>query len=71
MRNIHKILVGKPEGKSRSEDLSVDGEIILEWILGKEGGKVWTGFIWEQCQAVVNTVMILSVPWKAGNFLTS
>jgi len=19
---------------------------MLEWILGKEGGKVWTGFIW-------------------------
>jgi hypothetical protein len=27
------------------EDLNVDGEIILKWILGKQGGKVWTGFI--------------------------
>jgi hypothetical protein len=21
-------------------------EIILEWMLGKKGGKVWIGFIW-------------------------
>jgi hypothetical protein len=27
-------LVGKPEGKSHSEDLGIDGNI-LEWILGK------------------------------------
>jgi hypothetical protein len=24
----------------------VDGKIILEWILGKQAGKVWIGFIW-------------------------
>jgi len=29
-----------------SEELGVDGKIILEWILVKKGGKVWTGFIW-------------------------
>jgi hypothetical protein len=28
------------------KDLDVDGKIILEWILGKYGGKVLTGFIW-------------------------
>jgi hypothetical protein len=28
------------------EDLGVDGKIILEWILGNYGGKVWTRFIW-------------------------
>jgi len=28
------------------EDLGVDGKVILEWILGKYGGKVWTGFVW-------------------------
>jgi hypothetical protein len=31
----YKILVGKPEGKRRLEDLNVDGRIILEWIFGK------------------------------------
>jgi hypothetical protein len=37
MRNAYTILIGKPEGKRRdhSEDLGVDGRIILEWILGK------------------------------------
>jgi hypothetical protein len=24
----------------------MDGRIVLEWILGKYGGKVWTEFIW-------------------------
>jgi hypothetical protein len=27
-------------------DLGIDGRIILEWILGKEGERVWTGCIW-------------------------
>jgi hypothetical protein len=27
------------------EDLGIDGKIVLEWILGKQGVKVWTGFI--------------------------
>jgi hypothetical protein len=34
----------RPEGKDHLEDLGVGGRIILEWILGKYGGKVWTGF---------------------------
>jgi len=34
------------EGREPSEDLGVDRKIILEWITGKQGGKVWTGFIW-------------------------
>jgi hypothetical protein len=29
MRNVRKILVGKPEGKRPFEDLGVDGNIIL------------------------------------------
>jgi hypothetical protein len=28
------------------EDLGINRKIISEWILGKYGGKVWTGFIW-------------------------
>jgi hypothetical protein len=35
IRNVYKILVGEPEEKSYSEDLDVDGRIILKWILGK------------------------------------
>jgi hypothetical protein len=26
--------------------IGVDGSMILEWILGKQGVKLWTGFIW-------------------------
>jgi hypothetical protein len=29
-----------------SEDLGIDGGIILESVLGKSGGKLWTGCIW-------------------------
>jgi hypothetical protein len=33
-------------GKDHSEDLEVGGKIILECVLEKYGGKVWTGCIW-------------------------
>jgi hypothetical protein len=41
--------------------LGVDGRIILEWVLGKESAKMWTGDIWlrvgNQWHAAVNTVI--------------
>jgi hypothetical protein len=40
MRNTYKILVGKPEGKVQFEDLGIDENKTLEWILEKYGGKV-------------------------------
>jgi hypothetical protein len=39
------ILIGKQEGKSYSVDIVVDGKIILELILGKQGEKEWAGLI--------------------------
>jgi hypothetical protein len=45
MRNAYIILAGFLKGKYHSEDVDVDDRIILEWILGKQGGKVWTEFI--------------------------
>jgi hypothetical protein len=42
MRNAYKILFRKPEGKNHSEDLGVDGMVILKWMLGKQGWRVWT-----------------------------
>jgi hypothetical protein len=39
-RNAHNILVGKPEGKSHSEDLGVDGKIIIRTDLRKTGREV-------------------------------
>jgi hypothetical protein len=46
MKNADKILVGKPDGKRHSENLSVDERIILKCILGKYGWRVWIGLIW-------------------------
>jgi hypothetical protein len=34
------------KGRDHSEDMGIDGKIILEWILEKCGGKLWLGFIW-------------------------
>jgi len=34
-------------GRDHEEYLGIDDwKITLEWILGKEGGKLWTGCIW-------------------------
>jgi hypothetical protein len=70
MENAYNILIGKVH----SEYLGVGGKIILEWILGKQYGNLWTGFIWLRKGisggAVVNTLMNLLVPYKVENFLT-
>jgi hypothetical protein len=46
VRNAYTILVVKPEGKSHLKDLGVDGSIILKWIFGKKGWRVWIEFSW-------------------------
>jgi hypothetical protein len=46
IRNAYNILFETPEGKRPRGRSSVDGRIILERILGKQGGKVWTAFTW-------------------------
>jgi hypothetical protein len=30
------------------EDLGVDGNVTLEWTLGTQCGRVWTGYIWRR-----------------------
>jgi hypothetical protein len=42
-RGVHRVLVGKPEGKRPLGDLDVDGRIILRWIFRKWEGAVGTG----------------------------
>ena len=44
-RDVHKVLVGKPDGKRPLGDQDVDGRIILRWILKWEG-VVGTGWSW-------------------------
>jgi hypothetical protein len=34
------------KGRDYPEEIGVDEQIILERILGKQGGKLWTGCIW-------------------------
>jgi hypothetical protein len=48
IRNVYKILVGKPEGKRPLGRHKSRWSIILKWILEKLGGNVWTGFNWHR-----------------------
>jgi hypothetical protein len=68
MRNAYKILDGKPERNRQLEDIGVDGKIILEWILGKWGRKMWTGCIWLRIGTSVITVMKRSGSINGGEF---
>ena len=45
-RGVHKILVGKPEGKRALGDQDVDGRTILRWIPRKWEWVVGTGWSW-------------------------
>ena len=45
-RGVHRVLVGKPEGKRHWGDQDVDGRIILRWIFRKLEGVVRTGWSW-------------------------
>jgi hypothetical protein len=41
---VHKVLVGKPEGKGHWGDQDLDGRIILIFIFRKWERVVWTGW---------------------------
>ena len=45
-RGVHRVLVGKPEGKRPLGDPDVDGRIILRWSFRKWEGVVGTGWSW-------------------------
>jgi len=44
MRNAYS--ARKTKRRDHSEDVGIYERIILEWILGEQSGKAWTGFIW-------------------------
>jgi len=67
---VHRVLVGKPEGKRPLGDPDVDGRIILRWILRKWDGVVGTGWSWLR----IGTGGYGEEPSgfkNVGNFLTS
>ena len=45
-RGVHKVLVGKPDGKNHWGDQDIDGRIILRWIFRKWEGVVGVGWGW-------------------------
>ena len=45
-RGVHRVLVGKSEGKTPLGNPDVDVRIILRWILRKCEGVVGTGWSW-------------------------
>jgi hypothetical protein len=45
-RGVHRVLVGKPEGKRPLGDPDVVGKIILRWIFRKWEGFMGTGWSW-------------------------
>jgi hypothetical protein len=48
-RKIHEIIwLEDLKGRDKLQYLGVDWKIILVWIVGKYGAKVWSGFIWPE-----------------------
>jgi hypothetical protein len=45
VRNAYIFWLEDLKGRDHYEDLGVDRKIILEWMLGKQGGRMWTGSI--------------------------
>jgi hypothetical protein len=47
MKNAYKILfLESLMGRGHSGDQGIDGRILLKLIFGKQGGRVWSGFMW-------------------------
>jgi hypothetical protein len=61
--------LGNFKGRDHSENIVVDGRIILEWILRKQVFD-WIHLVQDkdQWRAVMNTIMKSPVPQKVSNF---
>jgi len=45
-RGVYRVVVVKPEGKTRLEDSGLGRRIILRWIFRSSDVGVWTGSSW-------------------------
>jgi hypothetical protein len=64
VRNVYRILVGKPEEKDHLKDQGVGGKMGSKWTLGRlVGGLEWIHLAQERdrWRAVVNAVMNLRI----------
>ena len=50
-KGVHRVLVGKPEGKRHWGEPGVDGRIMLRWIFRKWEEVVGTGWSWLRIEA--------------------
>jgi hypothetical protein len=46
VRNVYIILVEKPEWNRQLRRPRHRRKTLLKWISGKQGGRIWTGFMW-------------------------
>ena len=49
-RGVHRVLVGKPEGKNHWGNLGVDGWIVLGCISRRRDVGIWTGLGWPRIE---------------------
>jgi len=74
-RGVHRVLVGKPEGKRQLGRPRRRWKDNIKMDLQEVGGACgdWMGLVQDRdrWRALVSTVMNLQVPKNAGNFLTS
>jgi hypothetical protein len=61
-RGVHRVLVGKPEGKRPLGRPDVDGRILIRWICKRLEGVVGTGWSWLRIETLVGTVRNFRVP---------
>lgn len=74
-RNAYKVWQGNVQERDHFEELGVDGQITLMWIIGKWDEKIWTVFCGAQdedkWQAALKKALNLHVLRNTGNFVTS
>jgi hypothetical protein len=68
---VHRVLVGKPEGKRPMGIPKHRWEDKIKMDLQEVGGVVGTGWSWLGWQALVSTVLNFWGKKNVGNFLTS